>query len=192
MKSKLTKVKKLIIIVVIFFVAIFIYFFNKANKDYPKSSKIIELKENNPISYEGIDLYLESYEVSENLFYGYPVLDVCYKFVNNTNQSKSLLEMANALVFYQDYEYSIVQNINEGDFVNEEFDISYNIDDLEVKAKQTKYFTFKYIMDNKDRNYENFIYINKHLYYDEYMDSIKKGKDLYKIIKLGRLWKKSI
>lgn len=187
MKSKLTKVKKLIIIVVILFVAIFIYFFNKANKDYPKTSEIIELKEDNPISYEGIDLYLESYEVSENLFYGYPVLDVCYKFVNNTNQSKSLLEMANALVFYQDYEYSIVQNINEGDFVNEEFDISYNIDDLEVKAKQTKYFTFKYIMDKQDRNYENFIYINKHLYYDEYMDSIKKGKDLYKIIKLGRL-----
>ena len=192
MKSKLTKVKKLIIIVVILFVAIFIYFFNKANKDYPKTSEIIDLKEDNPISYEGINLYLESYEVSENLFYGYPVLDVCYKFVNNTNQSKSLLEMANALVFYQDYEYSIVQNINEGDFVNEEFYISYNIDDLEVKAKQTKYFTFKYIMDKQDRNYENFIYINKHLYYDEYMDSIKKGKDLYKIIKLGRLWKKSI
>ena len=192
MKLKLTKVKKLIIILVILFVAIFIYFFNKANKDYPKTSEIIELKEDNPISYEGIDLYLESYEVSENLFYGYPVLDVRYKFVNNTNQSKSLLEIANALVFYQDYEYSIVQNINEGDFVSEEFDISYNVDDLEIKAKQTKYFTFKYIMDNKDRNYENFIYINKHLYYDEYMDSIKKGKDLYKIIKLGRLWKKSI
>lgn len=192
MKSTLTKVKKLIIIVVILFVAMFIYFFNQVNKDYPKSSKIIELKENNPISYEGINLYLESYKLSEDLFYGYPVLDVRYKFVNNTNQTKSLLEIANSLVFYQDYECSIVQNINEGDFVSEEFDISYNVDDLEIKAKQTKNFTFKYIMDKQDRNYDNFIYIDKHLYYDEYMDSIKKGKDLYKIIKLGRLWKKSI
>lgn len=167
---------------------VFGLFYRRANQGYPKENEFVEISKEDTLTYDGIAYRILDYGLTGEDYEGYPIFTASFEFVNKTKEARSALNIGSSLVFYQDFESSIVQNINES---GPEFDLfgdSYNIEDLDLKAGEKKDFTFKYIADKKIGSYDNFIYIDKNLYMDEYMASFEEGKDLYKIIKLGDIY----
>ncbi|MDD7305907.1 MAG: hypothetical protein PUG67_04890 [Peptoniphilaceae bacterium] len=180
--------KKIIKFLIVALLLGFIFRVYSLNKTYPKDEKIKEYQLNEPITYKNIQIKVSGFKLNDLRGKDDPrILDVYFDVKNFTDKEISLYDVPNSFVLYQNFSNSVIQNtIEEG--IPSDYKISYKKEDMVLKAKEEKKFTFKYMVEDYDMNRKNFLYINNNLYKDQYMDYFDKGYLFYEIINLGDIY----
>lgn len=179
--------KILIIILTLISFALIFWKISLTNKNYPKDEKLILINKNEAININNLLVKYKGYEIENEKDEDNKAIKIEISLTNKNKDRLNFNEFIKGLNFYQDFNFSIVQNLNFKNHKNRFYpDKSYDISkDFILKPEETKDYSLYFILYNSLEDTNNYLLINNENYRSEYDKEFKRGKLLYKAIKVG-------
>lgn len=176
------KKKRYVLVVCLILVLVFIFFYLRANKGYPRKTEIKSYGINDTITFGNVDMKVTSTKLSTNR--EYLNIDIEYTSrLSNINIAKAGLIPK----LHQNFTESYAENLDEGRTASLNFKPLYKINDFSLKKGEKKKFTLIYPVYDKG-DYTNALLINPDLYKEIKKEKYKNGFLYYEIIDLGDIY----
>lgn len=165
----------------------YVYRVKSVNENYPNDIKLVEYKTGDKIELNNSIITFKNYRLEDDKNNpGYKLLVANIELENKTEKELNLYDDVANLIYFQNFQDSVIQNIEEPGFANRFYEKGYKIEkDFTLKPKDKKEYEFIYMTNGDIKNSFNAILLDNSFYKDEYKKEFDKGILLYKLIKIG-------